>query len=423
MTVSTQSTQATAFDPATVRADFPALHQEVHGHPLVYLDNAATTQKPRAVIEAVERFYTRDCSNIHRGVHTLAERATAIYEGARKTVARFIGAPSPNEVVFTRGTTESINLVARSFVRPRLAPGDEVVVTWMEHHANIVPWQIVCEEAGATVKPVPFDDRGVLDLDAFEQALSDRTRLVAVGHVSNALGTVNPVARLVEIAHAYRGGGGSGIPVLVDGAQAVPHLPVDMAALGCDFYAFSAHKVYGPSGVGVLWGKAEHLAEMPPMLGGGDMIRTVSFDGTTFAEPPSRFEAGTPNIEGAGGLAAALEYLSGLDRDAVARHERALLEHAVDELGRVPGVHLVGTAPGREAIVSFTVDGVHPHDVGTILDGRGVAIRAGHHCAQPIMTRFGVPATARASFALYNTHDEVEALVSAVRYAQEMFGV
>ena len=414
-----------AFDPEVVRADFPALHQEVAGQPLVYLDNAATTQKARPVIEAVERFYTRDCSNIHRGVHTLAERATASYEGARATVARFLGAGSDAEVVFTRGTTESINLVARSFVRPRLAAGDEVLVTWMEHHANIVPWQIVCGEVGATVKAVPIDERGVLDLEAFEAALSERTRIVAVGHISNALGTVNPVREIVERAHGYRKGGegGSGIPVLVDGAQAAPHRPIDVAALGCDFYAFSGHKVFGPSGIGVLWGRPEHLAEMPPMLGGGDMIRTVSFEGTTFADPPNRFEAGTPNIEGAAGLAAALDYLTGLDRPAVAAHEHSLVEHASEALGALPGVRLIGTAPEREAIVSFTVEGIHPHDVGTILDRRGVAVRAGHHCAQPVMKRFGVPATARASFALYNTHAEVEALVAAVRHAQEMFGV
>jgi len=420
MTVSAKAKQATAaFDPETVRADFPALHQEVNGRPLVYLDNAATTQKPRAVIDAVERFYTRDCSNIHRGVHTLAERATATYERARATVARFLGAGDDAEVVFTRGTTEAINLVARSFVRPRLSAGDEVVVTWMEHHANIVPWQIVCGEVGATVEPVPIDERGVLDLDAFDAALSERTRMVAVGHISNALGTVNPVREIVERAHGF----GDGIPVLVDGAQAAAHRPIDVAALGCDFYAFSGHKVFGPSGIGVLWGDPRHLAEMPPMLGGGDMIRTVSFEGTTYADPPNRFEAGTPNIEGAAGLAAALDYLSALDRRAVAAHEHALLEHASDALGALPGVRLIGTAPEREAIVSFTVEGIHPHDVGTILDGRGVAVRAGHHCAQPVMKRFGVPATARASFALYNTHAEVEALVAAVRHAQEMFGV
>ncbi|MGD2116712.1 MAG: cysteine desulfurase [Acidobacteriota bacterium] len=412
----TPSVPITAFHPERVRADFPALHQEVNGHPLIYLDNAATTQKPRAVIEAVERFYTRDCSNIHRGVHTLAERATGSYEGARRTVAAFVGAPDPSEVVFTRGTTEAINLVARSHVLPRLSPGDEVLVSWMEHHANIVPWQIVCREAGATLRPIPIDDRGVMDLEALERALSERTRMVALSHISNALGTVNPIRRVVELARAR------GVPVLVDGAQAAPHRPIDVVDLGCDFYAFSGHKVFGPSGIGVLWGKAEHLADMPPLLGGGMMIRTVSFEGTTFADPPTRFEAGTPNIEGAAGLAAAIDYLSSLDRAALAEHEHALVEHACEELAAIRGLRLIGTAPEREAIVSFTLEGVHPHDVGTILDGRGVAIRAGHHCAQPVMKRFGVPATARASFALYNTHHEVEALVGAVRYAQEMFG-
>jgi len=407
-----------AFDVEAVRAQFPGLHQEVHGHPLVYLDNAATSQKPRAVIEAVTRFYERDTSNIHRGVHTLAERATATYEGARGTVARTLGVAA-REVVFTRGTTEAINLVARSFVRPLLTPGDEVIVTWLEHHANIVPWQIVCGEAGATLRAVPIDDRGVLDLDALEAALErggDRVRMLAVGHISNALGTVHPVRRIVEMAHAH------GVPVLVDGAQAVPHMPVDVAEIGCDFYAFSGHKTYGPSGIGALWGRGEHLESMPPMLGGGDMIRSVSFEGTIFADPPTRFEAGTPNIEGTAGLAAALDFLAGLDRAAVLAHEEALVAHAAEELASIPGVHLVGTAPDRAAIVSFTVDGIHAHDVGTILDARGVAIRAGHHCAQPAMRRFGVAATARASFALYNTHREVEALAAAVRHAQEMFG-
>jgi cysteine desulfurase/selenocysteine lyase len=411
---------AAEFDVEAARDEFPALHQEVHGRPLVYLDNAATTQKPRAVIEAVERFYTRDCSNIHRGVHTLAERATATYESARKCAARALGAASPEEVVLTHGTTEAINLVARSFLRPRLTAGDEVAVSWMEHHANIVPWQMVCGEAGATVRPVAVDDRGVLDLGDLERAISPRTRLVAVSHVSNALGTVNPIGKIVEIARAR---GPAGVPVLVDGAQAVPHLPVDVQALGCDFYAFSGHKVYGPSGIGALWGRREHLAEMPPMLGGGIMIRSVSFEGTTFAEPPTRFEAGTPNIEGAAGLAAALEFLDGLDRPALAAYEESLVAHAVEALSAIPGVRLVGTAPERAAVVSFTVDGIHPHDLGTLLDSRGVAVRAGHHCAQPVMRRFGVPATARASFALYNTHDEVEALAEAVRHAQEMFGV
>lgn len=407
-----------AFDVESVRREFPGLHQEVRGYPLAYLDNAATSQKPRAVIDAVEGFYLRDTANIHRGVHALAERATASYENARKTVARFVGAPSVDEVVFTRGTTEAINLVARSFVAPRLEPGDQVIVSWMEHHANIVPWQIVCGEAGATLRAIPIDDRGVLDFEELEAALADggvRTRMVALGHISNALGTVNPVRRIVETAHAH------GVPVLVDGAQAIPHMPVDVASLGCDFYAFSGHKAFGPSGIGVLWGKAEHLAEMPPMLGGGDMIRSVSFEGTTYADPPSRFEAGTPNMEGVAGMAAALEFLEGLDREAIVVHEEALLAHATEELVKVPGLRLVGTAPDRAAIVSFALDGVHPHDLGTVLDSRGVAVRAGHHCAQPVMTRFGVPATTRASFALYNTHREVEALVEAVRYAREVF--
>jgi cysteine desulfurase/selenocysteine lyase len=333
-------------------------------------------------------------------------------------VARTLGV-APREVVFTRGTTEAINLVARSFVRPRLAPGDQVLVTWLEHHANIVPWQIVCGEAGATLGAVPIDERGVLDLGALAAMLErggERIRMLAVAQISNAIGTVHPVHRIVEMAHAH------GVPVLVDGAQAVPHAPVDVAEIGCDFYAFSGHKAYGPSGIGALWGRAEHLESMPPMLGGGDMIRSVSFEGTTYADPPTRFEAGTPNIEGTAGLAAALDFLAGLDREAVRRHEEALVAHAAEELAAIRGVRLVGTAPDRAAIVSFTVDGIHAHDVGTILDVRGVAIRAGHHCAQPAMRHFGVAATARASFALYNTHREVEALAAAVRHAQEMFG-
>ncbi len=409
---------AKTFDVESVREDFPGLHQEVHGHPLAYLDNAATAQKPRAVIEAVARFYEHDTANVHRGVHTLGERATATYERGRATVARFLGVPA-GEVVFTRGTTESINLVARSFLRPRLRPGDRVLVPLLAHHANIVPWQIVCGEAGATVEPVPVDDRGAIDLEALEAALdADRgpVAMLAVGQISNAIGTVNPVAAIATLARER------GVPVLVDGAQAVPHVRLDLPAIGCDFFAFSGHKAYGPSGIGGLWGRAEHLTEMPPLLGGGNMIRSVSFDGTTFADAPVRFEAGTANIEGVAGLAAALDYLTGLDREAVAAHERELLEHATEALGALPGVTIVGTAPEKAAIVSFTVDGVHPHDLGTILDRRGVAIRAGHHCAQPLMRRFGLPATARASFGLYNTHREVEALAAAVRHAQEMFG-
>ena len=406
------------FDVESVREEFPGLHQEVHGHPLAYLDNAATAQKPRAVIEAVARFYERDTANVHRGVHTLGERATATYEGGRATVARFLGVPA-GEVVFTRGTTESINLVARSFLRPRLRAGDRVLVPELEHHANIVPWQMACGEAGATVEPVPVDDRGAIDVEALEAALdagSGRVAMLAVGQISNAIGTVNPVAAIAAMARER------GVPVLVDGAQAVPHVRLDLPSLGCDFFAFSGHKAYGPSGIGGLWARGEHLEAMPPLLGGGNMIRSVSFDGTTFADAPVRFEAGTANIEGVAGLAAALDFLAGLDREAVEAHEHELLEHATEALGALPGVTIVGTAPEKAAIVSFTVDGVHPHDVGTILDRRGVAIRAGHHCAQPLMRRFGLPATARASFGLYNTHREVEALAAAVRHAQEMFG-
>jgi cysteine desulfurase / selenocysteine lyase len=411
-----------AFDVERVRDEFPGLDQEIHGHPLVYLDNAATAQKPRAVIDAVTRFYEHDTANIHRGVHTLGERATATYERGREAVGRFLGVPA-GEVIFTRGTTESINLVARSFLRPRLSPGDRVLVSELEHHANLVPWQIVCEEAGAEVVPIPVDDRGALDLDALDQLLDEggnRVRMVAVASISNAIGTVVPVREVVERSHARK------VPVLVDGAQAVPHAGVDLGdpeGLACDFFAFSGHKAYGPSGIGGLWARAEHLEAMPPMLGGGNMIRSVSFDGTTFAGVPQRFEAGTANLEGVAGLAAALDFLSGLDREAVAAHEAELLAHATEELEVIPGVTVIGTAPEKAAILSFVVDGVHPHDLGTILDRRGVAVRAGHHCAQPLMRRFGVPATARASFGLYNTHREVEALAAAVGHAQEVFGV
>jgi cysteine desulfurase/selenocysteine lyase len=423
----TTTPTATRFDVESVRDEFPGLHQEVHGHPLVYLDNAATAQKPRAVIDAVTRFYERDTANIHRGVHTLGERATATYERGRETVGRFLGVPA-NEVVFTRGTTESINLVARSYLRPRLQPGDRVLVSELEHHANIVPWQIVCGEAGAEVVPIPVDDRGALDLDALDRLLDEdegRVRMVAVASISNAIGTVNPVREIVRRAHdrPHASPHARKVPVLVDGAQTVPHAPVDLSEMGCDFFAFSGHKAYGPSGIGGLWGRPEHLEAMPPMLGGGNMIRSVSFEGTTFAGAPERFEAGTANMEGVAGLAAALDFLAGLDRPAVAAHEAELLRHATEELAAIPGVTVIGTAPEKAAILSFVVDGIHPHDLGTILDRRGVAVRAGHHCAQPLMRRFGVPATARASFGLYNTHREVEALAAAVRHAQEVFGV
>lgn len=403
------------YDVDRLRRDFPALEQLVHGRPLVYLDNAATTQKPRAVLDALLGFYTRDCANVHRGVHELSQRATEAYEGARRTVARFLNA-APSEIVFTRGTTEAINLVAQSFGRSILGSGDEILLTEMEHHSNIVPWQMLAEQTGARLVVAPIDDRGELLLDALERLISSRTRLIAVAHVSNALGTVNPVDEICRMARQR------GIRVLVDGAQAAPHLRVDVRALDCDFYAFSGHKIYGPTGIGVLYGKAELLERMPPYQGGGDMIRSVSFTKTLYNDPPYRFEAGTPHIAGAIGLAAAIEYVSALGLEAIARHEQSLLEAATASLSEIPGVRLVGTARHKAAVVSFVLDGVHPHDVATVLDHEGVAVRAGHHCAQPLMERLGLPATTRASFALYNTLEEVEALARAVRRAQKLLG-
>jgi len=403
-------------DIESIRADFPALHQEAHGKPLVYLDNAATTQKPRAVIDAVRTFYEKDCSNVHRGVHLLSQRATVAFENARSTIKAHLGAADSREIVFTRSTTEGINLVASSFVRPRLAEGDEVLISAMEHHSNIVPWQLLCDEVGAKLKVIPIDDDGDIILEEYERLLSDRTKIVAIVHVSNALGTVNPVGHMVEIAHAR------GVPVLVDGAQAVPHLGVDVRELDCDFYVFSAHKVYGPTGIGALYGKREHLQEMVPYQGGGDMILSVTFEKTQFNEPPHRFEAGTPNIEGAIGLAAALQYVDGLGIDAIAAHESSLLRDATTAILEIPGIRLVGSARHRASALGFVMDGVHPHDIGTILDSEGVAVRAGHHCAQPVMARYGVSATVRASFALYNTAKEIEALVRGLHKVREVFG-
>ncbi len=403
-------------DLEVIRRQFPALHQEVHGKPLVYLDNAATTQKPRAVIDAVQAFYERDCANVHRGVHALSQRATVAYESARTAIKSHLGADDSREIVFTRGTTEAINLVAHSFVRPRLNSGDEILVSAMEHHSNIVPWQLLCEERGATLKVIPIDDDGEIILEEYERLLTDRTKIVGLVWVSNALGTVNPVREMIATAHSR------GVPVLIDGAQAVPHLEVDVRALDCDFFAFSAHKAYGPTGIGALYGKRSHLMEMVPYQGGGDMILSVTFDGTVYAEPPHRFEAGTPNIEGAIGLAAALRYLNGLGLDAVAQHEDDLLEEATHKVLSVPGVRLVGNAAHRAGALSFVMDGIHPHDIGTILDTEGVAVRAGHHCAQPVMLRYGISATVRASFGVYNTSDEVDALVRGLHTVREVFG-
>jgi len=402
------------FQPERARADFPALAQLVHERPLVYLDSAATTQMPDAVIDAVAAFGRADRANVHRGVHTLSERATAAYEAARDAARRFINAREASEIVFVRGTTEAINLVAHSFARA--AAGDEVLVTAMEHHSNLVPWQMLCAELQVRLRVVPVTAAGELRLDELDAALGPRTRLLAVAHVANAIGTVNPVADIVERAHAR------GVPVLVDGAQAAAHLPIDVQALGCDFYAFSAHKMYGPTGIGVLYGRAERLAAMAPFLGGGEMVRSVSLaDGPRWAAVPHKFEAGTPNIEGAIGLAAAIAYLQRWDRAAIGAHERALAAEAAARIAALPGTRLVGEPADRAAIVSFVMDGVHPHDIGTILDQHGVAIRAGHHCAQPLLEALGVPATARASFALYNTRQDVDALIDGLAAVRRVF--
>jgi len=402
-------------DFAALRADFPALRQLVHGKPLAYLDNAASSQSPAVVHEATALQQRLNHSNVHRGVHSLSERATAAFEAARDKVRGFINAASTKEVIFTRGTTESINLVAASFGR-RLAPGDEVLITWLEHHSNIVPWQLLCERSGARLVVAPIRDDGSLDVAAFETRLCNRTKIAAFAHVSNALGTINPVAELTRKAHA------AGAVVLIDGAQAVPHLRVDVRELDCDFYAFSGHKMYGPTGTGVLYGKTAVLETMPPYQGGGDMILTVSFERSTYNALPYKFEAGTPNITGVVGLGAAVDYLETIDFDAVRDHEHALLEHATRRLlADVPGAKVVGTAPGKAAVLSFVIDGIHAHDLGTIVDREGVAIRTGHHCAMPVMDRFGVAATARASFAFYNDFGDVDRLIAGLHRAVEIF--
>ncbi len=408
---------ATPLDIDGIRADFPILGTAARdGRPLVYLDNAATSQKPRQVIDAVSRFYASENANIHRGLHFLSERATAAFDVAREKVARFLGAGSPSEIVFTRGTTEAINLVAQSWGRTSLRPGDEVLVTEMEHHANLVPWQVVCEQTGAAFRAVPITDRGELNLDAFDRLLTDRTRLFAVGHVSNALGTMNPVRELAVRARAR------GALVLVDGAQSAPHFPIDVAELGCDFFACSGHKLFGPTGIGVLYGRKAILDEMPPWQTGGDMVERVTLEGSTWAPPPARFEAGTPPIAEVIGLAAAIDYVERVGLDVIGHREGELLGRATELVRAIPGVRLVGTAREKAAVLSFVLDGVHPHDVGTVLDDEGVAVRAGHHCAQPVMRRFGVPATVRASFAFYNTADEIDALVRGVERARAVFG-
>ncbi len=404
-----------ALDVERLRADFPILAQEVHGKPLVYLDNAASAHKPRQVIDAVARFDAHDYSNIHRGVHTLSQRATAAFEAARDRVRDFLNAADRKEIIVTRGTTESINLVAQSYARTVCHLGDEIVVSAMEHHSNIVPWQMVCRERGAVLRVIPMNDAGELDLDAYERLLGPRTKLVSVVHVSNALGTINPVAEMIRRAHAH------GIPVLLDGAQAVPHVPVDVQALDCDFYAFSSHKLFGPSGVGVLYGKAALLDAMPPYQGGGEMISAVTFEKTFYKGLPAKFEAGTPNITGVVGLGAAIDYVSAVGLANMAAWEQELLAYATARLAEIPEVRIIGTARDKASVLSFVIAGVHPHDIGTILDREGIAVRAGHHCAQPVMQRFEVPATTRASFAFYNTKAEVDRLIDGIRTVIEVF--
>jgi cysteine desulfurase/selenocysteine lyase len=405
----------TAFDVERIRRDFPILSREVHGKTLVYLDNAATSQKPQVVIDAISRYYEGGNANVHRGVHFLSEHATAEHERARRSVQQFINARSTAEIIFVRGATEAINLVAQTYGRKNVGEGDEVLITAMEHHSNIVPWQILCEEKGAKLRVAPINDAGELIVKEFERLLGPRTKIVAFGHVSNALGTVNPVRELIRLAHAKN------IPVLVDGAQAVPHMKVDVQALDADFYAFSSHKMFGPIGMGVLHGKAALLEAMPPYQGGGDMISSVTFEKTIYNKLPFKFEAGTPNVSGAIGLGAAIEYLNAIGLDNIAVYEHELLEYATRKISAIPGVRPIGTAKERAGVLSFVVEGIHPHDVGTILDQEGIAIRTGHHCAQPVMQRFGIPATARASFAFYNTKEEVDALAQGISKVQEVF--
>lgn len=403
------------YDIERVRADFPILRQTAHGHALVYLDNAATSQKPKAVIDAIVRYYEGYNANIHRGVHYLSERATAEYEDARKAVQKFINAARPAEIIFVRGTTEAINLVAQTYGRVHVGADDEVLITAMEHHSNIVPWQLLCEEKRAKLRVAPINDAGELILDEFEKLLGPRTKIVAVGHISNALGTVNPIAKIVQMAHARN------IPVLVDGAQAVPRVPVDVQQLDCDFYTFSGHKTYGPTGIGVLYGKLPLLEAMPPYQGGGEMISSVSFEKTVYNKVPHKFEAGTPDISGPIGLRAALDYLDSLGMENIATHEHELLTYATERVSALPGVRMIGTAKEKAGVLSFVMDGVHPHDIGTILDQEGIAIRTGHHCAQPVMARFNLDATARASFGLYNTKEEVDTLVRGLEKVREVF--
>ena len=403
------------FDVQKLRRDFPILRQRIHGRTLVYLDNAATSQKPQVVIDAICRYYERNNANIHRGVHFLSEHATEEYEGARRTVQQFLNAADASEIIFVRGATEAINLVAQTYGRTNVHAGDEVFITAMEHHSNIVPWQILCEEKNARLRVAPISDSGELLLEDFEKLLGPRTKIVALTHISNALGTINPVWRIIEMARRWN------IPVLVDGAQAVPHLKVDVQALDCDFYVFSGHKVYGPTGIGVLYGKSALLEAMPPYQGGGDMISSVTFEKTIYNKLPYKFEAGTPHVAGAIGLGAAIEYVNGLGMDNIAAYEHELLAYATEAVSTIPGIRVIGTAKEKASVLSFLLDTVHPHDIGTILDQEGIAIRTGHHCAQPVMQRLGITATARASFAFYNTREEVDALVEGIQKVREVF--
>jgi cysteine desulfurase/selenocysteine lyase len=415
-TIASQETAPAPPGIAWCRHHFPLLRQWVNGKPLVYLDNAATSQKPQAVIDAMMRYYEEENSNIHRGVHYLSERATQAYETVREKVAHFLNATHPREIIFVRGTTEAINLVASTYGRKNVGQGDEVLISTMEHHSNIVPWQMLCQEKGARLRVIPISDSGEIRLEEYERLLSARTRLVGIVHISNVLGTINPVRAMTAMAHAR------GIPVLVDGAQAVPHMPVDVRDVDCDFYAFSAHKMFGPTGIGVLYGKTRHLEGMPPYQGGGDMIKSVTFEKTVYNDLPYKFEAGTPNIGGAIGLGAAVDYVSQINLPALAAFEAELLQYATAALLEIPGIRLIGTAAEKASVLSFVMEGVHPHDIGTILDQEGIAIRTGHHCAQPLMNRFGVPATARVSFAFYNTKEEIETLARGLRKVREVFG-
>lgn len=410
-------TAAGTFPVTEIRTHFPILERKVNGKPLVYLDNAATGQKPLAVIQAIDNYYRSYNANVHRGLHTLSEEATTAYEGAREKARVFIGAESADEVVYTKGTTDAINLVAQGYGRKILGPGDEVLISWMEHHSNIVPWQMVCRQTGAALKVTPINDAGELDMAAFDQLLTNRTKIVAMNHVSNALGTINPVKEIIGKAH------GVGAVVLLDGAQAVPHMQVDVQDLDCDFYAFSGHKMFAPTGIGILYGRLELLKDMDPYQGGGDMIKTVSFEETIYSEPPVKFEAGTPNIAGAVGLGAAIDYLTEVGMDRIAAYEAELLDYATEKLSQVPGLTLVGTAHNKAGVLAFVLEGIHPHDAGTILSHQGLAVRTGHHCAQPIMDRFKIPATTRASLAFYNTKSEIDALVKGLEKVRELFAV